>query len=91
MPAMLSSSRGFLVSAGVERVESKTTAYKPTSGAFLTTVPHYPFSGFLDNLSRYLAAISEAFSRNKKEEFSADLAVPVCGSDRSGVSLVSRL
>ena len=66
---MLSSSRGFLVSAGVERVESKTTAYKPTSGAFLTTVPHYSFSGFLDNLSRYLAAISSAFSRDNLRSF----------------------
>jgi hypothetical protein len=88
---MLSSSRGFLVSAGVERVESKTTAYKPTSGAFLTTVSHYSFSGFLDNLSRYLAAIEFAFSRNKKEEFSADLAVPVRRSARFCASLVSRL
>ena len=77
---MLSSSRGFLVSAGVERVESKTTAYKPTPGAFLTTLPHYLFSDFFDNLSRYLAAISEAFSRDKKEDFSAALAVPVRGS-----------
>jgi hypothetical protein len=48
----------------------------------LTTLPHYPFSGFLDNLSRYLVAIEFAFSRDKKEDFSAALAVPVRRSDR---------
>jgi hypothetical protein len=36
--------------------------------SILATLRHYPFSGFLDKLSRYLAAISEAFSRDKKED-----------------------
>jgi hypothetical protein len=58
------------------------TAYKLTSGAFLTTPFHYLFSGFLDILSRYLAAIEFAFSRDKKEDFSAALAVRVRRSYR---------
>jgi uncharacterized protein YfaS (alpha-2-macroglobulin family) len=51
--------------AALDRGEKKSHIVLADFRSVLTTLSHYPFSCFFDNLSRYLAAIEFAFSRDK--------------------------